>query len=258
MITSVLVTRPDPQGSHLCATLRAKGFECVHLPTLVIGPPSNIVRVEQALENLAKQQWLILISPQAVYALEAFCIKNGLIISDSVNLAAVGAGTATLLRGLTHREVHFPPTDWSAEGLLALPVFQNVAQQKIMMLQGNAGRDVLLRTFIERKAYVEVVEVYQRLLPEMDMEPYQKLLQNHAFNVIVSTSFSGVKNLKTLFGTMHWERLRQLPVIVVSNRIKALAFELGYKTIWVAKNASDEAISTVLEEKRESLWQMSK
>ena len=82
---------------------------------------------------------------------------------------------------------------------------------------------------------------YQRNLPVVDSKPYGALMKNHAIHVIVCTSFEGVQNLKKLL-LESWFYLKDIPLIVVSQRMKILAHHLGFQTIWVAESASHAAI----------------
>jgi hypothetical protein len=55
--------------------------------------------------------------------------------------------------------------------------------------------------------------------------------------------------LKTLIGHAGWTYLKELPLMVMSERIKMLACDLGFQTIWVARNAGQTAILELLHEK---------
>jgi uroporphyrinogen-III synthase len=77
-----------------------------------------------------------------------------------------------------------------------------------------------------------------------------QLLQDKKIDVSICTSYTGVANLKQLVGISAWPYLQNVPLVVMSERIKQLASELGFKTIWVATEASNkgliEAIDAVI------------
>ena len=132
--------------------------------------------------------------------------------------------------------------------MLALPEFQAVQGQKVAIIRGEGGRELLHQQLTERGAQVLHVIAYQRVLPEVEAAPILQMLKQHQLNAIVCGSFESVQNLKILLGDAGWPFLKELPLIVVSERIKMLAQDLGFQTIWVAQNASLEAVVELLKE----------
>ena len=173
-----------------------------------------------------------------------------------VKLAAVGAGTAQALREAGYQVSAYPNAEWSSEGLLALSEFQTVTGQKIAIVRGEGGRERLDNEFTARGAMVLHVIAYQRLLPTVDVKPYQQMLKEHAINAIICGSFESVKNLKILLAEEGWPFLKAIPLIVTSERIKMLANNLGFQTIWIAKNASHAAVVETLALKRNEICQI--
>lgn len=229
---SVLVTRPPPQGEILCSYISALKGHSIYLPTIEI-IPCNISLV------LADYDWGIFVSPQAVYQ----SVKK--LISLPAQIAAIGEGTANALREV-HLPVHaYPQKEWNSEGLLALSEFQNLAGQKIAIIKGEGGREILFEKLIERQAEVDCLSVYQRVLPKIESAKYTDLLRRNCINVVICTSNEGLQNLKILLQEA-WAYLQNLPVIVISKRMQIKANELGFKKIIVAKNASHKAILKTL------------
>lgn len=251
---TVMVTRPYPQGETLCALLSQAGYATVHLPAIAYDFSCDQQEQTAPLNLLSQQDVLIFISAQAAHGFARLLTKHQLAMPNKARWVAIGAATAEALGALTSKPIFYPQT-WSSEGLLQDQQFSDVAQQKIMIIQGNQGRELLAQTLQARGAVLTTLQVYQRVLPDLAMQDYQNKLQNNEFNVMVCTSFASIKNLKTLFGVGHWQQLKQLPLIVASARIKQLAFELGFATIWLSENASNAAILATLDKKKECLWQ---
>lgn len=67
LIHTVMVTRPAPAGEELCEAVRDAGFLAIYFPTLAIVPPVHPDRLTQQIATLDHYDWLIFISPQAVY-----------------------------------------------------------------------------------------------------------------------------------------------------------------------------------------------
>lgn len=246
---NVLVTRPDPGGTALCKLITDAGGQAHHLPTIAIESMSHSEVFRDQVKALSDQDWLIFISPQAVLA--AWPVIKAVYdrLPEHLGIAAIGPGTANALAAEGVQGIVCPKEHFCSEGLLALPAFQSVKGKKMSIIRGNAGRDVLEKTLQSRGAVVMPVIAYQRVLPHVDVVPFLVLMQKNAIDVIVCGSYETVNNLKILFGDCYWPIVNRIPLLVVSSRIEELARQLGFRTIWVARNASHEAILETLAKK---------
>jgi uroporphyrinogen-III synthase len=246
----ILVTRPEPQADELCRLISARGGYPIHFPTIAFAPPPDESVFQESLTHLAEQDWLIFISPQAVYASIAHIRRVWPHLPETVKWAAVGSGTAKALLQAGYQVTLTPDSEWSSDGLLAMPALQQVQGKKIAIIRGVGGRELLDKTLAERGAHILPVIAYQRILPYVDVSDCLKRLHQHQIDVIICSSFEGVNNLKILLGDAGWPYLSEIPVIVMSERIKVLAEDLGFRRIWVAHNASQTGILDVMVEKR--------
>lgn len=235
---TILVTRLDPAGSLLCQEIIHAGGSAIHLPTISIAPPSDKTALREGIACLGDQDWLIFISPQAVYQAATALRQTWPNLPSRVKFAAQGEGTALALQ-----EMHFPvalyPTGiMDSEALLALSAFKDVKGQKIAVLRGEGGRALIGKTLAARGAKVMEVLVYKRELPQVDISTYLNKMQTTPLNVIVSSSFESIHNLKIMIGAKGWSLIQHVPVIVMSERVKKLTEALDFKTVWVipAKN----------------------
>jgi uroporphyrinogen-III synthase len=119
---------------------------------------------------------------------------------------------------------------------------QAVQGQRILIVRGEGGRDELADTLSERGADVQYLNVYKRIIPSTNNAHVIALLEQHQLDVITATSGEVLQNLLIMLDAAHHQPLFSLPLIVVSDRIKQLATELGFKRIAVADSPSDEAI----------------
>ena len=253
---NILITRPHPAGAKLCELIESREGHAVHLPAIAFAPPKNIKKLKMIVSQLNKQNYLIFISPQAVHASLPWIQGTWPQFSSHVKLAGIGKGTIHALKQAGYRATIFPKRKWDSEGLLALPVFQSVNKQKITIIRGEKGSLLLEKTLKERGAKILQMIVYRRVLPEIEMKPYQALLKEKILDVIVITSGEGLINLTRMLGKSFHHLLFNIPLIVVSDRIKILAESLGFQTIWIARNASHEVILECLAKKRKILCQM--
>jgi len=241
---SVLVTRPEPQGSELCRLIKSCGGDAVNFPVVEFAPPPAMNAFIAAVTELGEQDFLIFNSPRSVIASVPTIRQYWPYFPPQVRFAAVGEGTARALREAGYNVQIVPSNEWSSESLLDLPAFQRsaVAGKKIAIIRGEGGRELLDKVLLERGAEVTPVIAYQRVLPQIDINPFVTLIKEHKINSIVCTSFEGVRNMRLLLGVTTWPYLKEVPLLVVSERIKILARDLGFQTIWVSRNASQKTI----------------
>lgn len=253
---SILVTRPHPSGEALCHHIIKQGGLAVHFPTIVFGPPEETDAFQTVAKALPSQEWLIFISPQAVHASIPALSQMWPHFPSQLKLAAVGAGTAKALEDADYKVAAYPKTQWNSEGLLDLPDFQTIAGKQITIVRGEGGRDELEKKLIARGAKISHLVAYQRLLPKIDVYPIYKLFKQHKIDVMMASSCQGVRNFKILLHALPWSYIKDIPLIVVSERIKNLALDLDFQPIWVAQNASHEAILQILAERRSEICQI--
>ncbi len=240
----VLVTRPAPQGRVLADGIITRGGQATFFPTI-----DFIQRdVSAELAQLSAQEWIIFTSPQAVAALNPDVLRK-----TTSKIAAIGAGTAKALTEAGVTVTLYPTAEWNSEGLLALPEFTHVTHQKIAIIRGVGGRELLDKVLAERGATVLSVIAYERILPKLDAGPVQAAIREHNFDCIVTTSATGVENLLTLIGPDLQKNVLTIPLFVMSERIKMLAEQLGFRTIVVIQTASNEAIIDALIQRKEVL-----
>ena len=240
------MTRPAHPGEVLCEFIRAHGGRAIHFPTIAFAPTPDPVTLQQALRQLDQQDWLIFTSLQSVYSFKEAMCRYGCPLSSATQIAAIGAGTASALQAQGYAAVHYPPLNWNSEGLLALPALQAIRGKRMAIVRGAGGREWLSRALIERGAKLLSFITYQRTLPQVDSKPYAVFFEQSAIDGIIGMSYESVHNLKLLLGENVWPHLNKTPLIVISERIKALAQDLGFKTIQVAAQPTQAAILEVL------------
>lgn len=246
-----IVARPGDAGAALCADIHREFGSALHFPTIAFAPPADEAAFHHAINQAGEQDWLIFISAQAVKSVVPALRAAWPNMPERVQFAAVGPTTAEALRAAGYLAI-YSEEQWSSEGLLALQPFQDVAGQSIMLMRGQGGRDLLESELLARGAKLSSCIAYQRVLPAVDVVPCQQLIKNHACAGIIAGSFETVRNLKSLIGATVWTELANVPLIVMSERIKILAAEQGFQRIWVTRNPSQQAVLAVIRELKQS------
>ena len=243
---SVLVTRPEGQGQALADRLQASGLDVLLFPTLKIQPKALTPVEQQCVESLDRYGHVICVSANAA--------KMGVeLLADywpqwpvEQQWVAVGPATYDAMQGWGLGEVLLPAGASHSEGVLALAELENLDDQKVLILRGVSGRELLAKTLRERGATVDYLELYERKVPEITQSGLSnklpEWLYSDAKKVIVVTSGDGLKNLMSMAKGQERELLTT-PLVVVSQRLADFAKLQGFVTVQVANGASDDAIS---------------
>lgn len=237
----VVVTRPAHQADSLCELIETHGGHAIRFPVLKIEPKidsefSAIVR------HLKEYDLAVFISPNAVrHAWPEIKAHGGK--PAHLKVAAVGKATASALaqRGCTVDI--FPQQQFNSEALLALPLLQNVRGNKVVIFRGEGGRELLAQTLKERGASVDYAQCYRRTRPNIDPQPLLEGWAKHKLDILTVTSGEGLENLVNMVGTAGVEKLKNTPLVVVSERMAESAKQLGFhSSILIAVKASDDEI----------------
>lgn len=221
---NILVTRPRPAGDALASHINQSNGYAIFVPLL------DIVPIDFP-KNLTDFDWLIFISPQAVYHSAEYFREN---FSRNTKIAAIGLGTVNALKEAGLSVDLFPENDWKSEGLLAMTGMQTIKGQKIALIQGEGGRQYLGEMLEKRGAIVTRIHVYRRQLPKVNVD----FIRASKIDIIIATSNDILQNVKILFGSS----LCHVPMLVISEKMRDVAEAIGFQKIFVAKNASTDAI----------------
>ncbi len=157
----IVLTRPVGQAEALAERIQAAGGEVLVLPLLAIAPPTLALAPETLHAQLAQADAVIFISPNAVrMALAALPAPDWPPVSL---LVAIGQGTARALHEAGFSQVLAPREGADSEAVLALPELQHLAGQRILLVRGEGGRELLATALSERGAMVEHAVVYRRV-----------------------------------------------------------------------------------------------
>lgn len=241
----VLVTRPEHQADPLCQRIEQHGGVAIRCPALLIGEPRDWTLALAIFDRLAHYSLAIFTSANAVdRAAPRIAERGG--FPPGLEIAAIGQATAHALvrQGVAH--CLQPPAGFNSEALLALPRFQNVDGQSIVIVRGEGGRELLAETLTARSATVVYAEVYRRERPTVDLSALLDRWRSGEIGAVVVTSNESLLNLFDMLGVAGQDYLRQTPMITVSARTRQVAAQLGCHSLRLAQEASDNAIIAAL------------
>jgi uroporphyrinogen-III synthase len=237
----ILNTRPVAQAQALSADLQATGAVVLEFPLLEILPRELSAEENRLLLDLDRYDGVFFVSANAAhYGLDAVA---GFWPQwpHPLDVFATGEGSAKKLReaGLTVTV----PASADSEGLLALPELQDVAGKKFLIMRGSSGRELLCDTLRQRGATVDVLALYQRLLPQSAQHGWPDLAAHlRADDILLLTSPAALQYWLALAG----EKALSPRWLVVSPRLAKQAHELGARVV-VAAGADNAALLAALQ-----------
>ncbi len=232
---AVLVTRPEGKADGLIAQLNQAGLTAYHQPLLTSTPITTD-------SHFPTPDVAVFISQDAV---ASFCEQHTL--APTTLLVAVGKATQTALQNAFQREV-LCPKQHDSEGLLALPLFQQIAGKHVLLVKGEGGRALIQDTLLRDGALLTCLEVYRREPIEGDRNQWVSNWQQQQINSIVITSVASFDAL--IMGMSDESRtwLSQCQFVVVSQRIQSHLLDnyIAPEQIRLSQGASDHAICKAL------------
>lgn len=212
----MVITRRKEQAGGLREALEKKGAKVVELPTIGLAPPESWRHLDAAIQQLESCDWLVFTSANGVEGFFARLRrhKKQPKTLQRFRMAAIGPATARALkaRGLRPDVV---PDEFRAEGLLVALRGERWRGQRVLLARAAKAREVLPRELRRRGARVNVVPVYQTILPKPSRARARKIFAGRRKpEAITFTSSSTVRNFFALHGR-DWGR-RSLEGVAVA------------------------------------------
>jgi uroporphyrinogen-III synthase len=239
----IVITRPIGQAGKLSTLIKEAGGESVLFPLIEIAPLGDYQHFVQSIRDLARFDWAIFISSNAVQ--NGMPFVNQLSLPASLKFAAIGPSTAAELATFGINHTLIPEGRFDSESLLALPEMQSVKHQKVMIFRGVGGREVLADTLKSRGAEVHFAECYQRINPQKDLTTLTALTQKVALDAIVITSSEAMRHLLSMANHQDW--LKNVKLCVNHARISEAPIQSGFN-VFVATAPGDDAMLACLVE----------
>jgi len=215
----LLVTRFEPHAERLTRLLNDGGIYSLSQPLL------RIEAVDNASKPFIKTyDFIIAVSSNAVKYTERSLSGERWPLT---NYLAVGETTKLLLEKKSGQNVVIPTTSFNSEGLLALPLLAQLANQSILILRGVGGREFLKEELTARGASVDYYEPYQRVAVELSKSSGFHKWQQQAINGAI---ISSIELLEQLIKLTEEDRgwLKSLTLFSASERILKHAHRLGF------------------------------
>ena len=243
----VLIARPGARAQLLEEALANHGYATVMLGVMTLDP---LTPDREDILRWCRQppDWVICISPTAVTRwAEEVGDRGHRLRRSGVQWAATGSSTQALIEEHFGRQAVAPEPDSEEEGtsaseaLLALPEFQDMTGQQIVIVSGHGGRPLLEETLRARGGELHTLLLYERHLHNPTFEG-QRYLEAGNYAAMILTSREQLDHLKDWCGVAAFRR----PLIVSSRRLAEHAAEQGYQRIVIARDATPGALASAM------------
>lgn len=196
---TILITRAMGAASEFRHLLEGKGAVVLELPALVIKPPSSWVKLDQAIININKFDWLILTSANGVNYFWQRWEKYGKTKEDlqHLKIAVVGKKTAQILHNYGV-EADFIPPDFVADAMVTNFPDALLGCKMLFPRVETGGREILVQEFSRQGALVSEVPAYQSGCPDNIDSTVLSALENGIIDIITFASSKTVRNFYDL------------------------------------------------------------
>lgn len=133
-----------------------------------------------------------------------------------------------------------------SEHLLRLPELNNVAQQQVLILRGNGGRELIKDALVRRGAKVHYSETYKREFIPFDPVSCISLWKNLQINQIIVTSGEQLDYLCSQLTSEQLTWLNQQELYIPSQRIADIAIQRGFTRVRCTGSASNQELLAAL------------
>ena len=207
---NVLVPRTKDQAGPMTKALLTHGATSEVVPTISVEPPRTPQAVDRAVRGLVtgRYQWIGFTSVNAVKAVREKFEEFGLDARafSGLKIAAVGGVTADALRAWGLEPDLVPDGEMSARGLLeAWPPYDDVLDpiDRVFLPRADIATDTLVAGLQEMGWQVDDVTAYRTVRATPPPAPVRDAIKQGAFDAVVFTSSSTVRNLVGIAGKPH-------------------------------------------------------
>lgn len=249
----ILVTREHSGGF---GELEEIGAEIIEFPTIRIVPPSDLSRLDHAIDRIETYNWLIFTSVNGVEFFFRRLFEKERDIRDlkGIRICAIGTKTGAELNKYGIK-VDLLPEEFNAEGLIEIftkeanpqPLNFSTSQPlngvKILLPRAEVGREILPDRIRELGGEIDVVTAYRAVMPDTQGKRLKRFLREGKITIATFTSAATFNNFVSIMGDDAHELLRDVTIAVIGPVTKSAVEKAGLKVSIMPKKATVEAMA---------------
>lgn len=244
----VLVTRAAPQAPEFARQLESLGAVAIQIPTIEIRPVVESPQIRTAIELLPETQLVVFTSANAVKIFGDFLVAAGHDAGSlrTSRLCAIGSETARALqrRGL---EPDLVAGEYTAEGLVEALSDWDLEGARVLVPRAAVGRDVLPELLARRGARVDLLTVYETVMPAGAGAELTALFSRDRVDVITFTSSSTAQNFASAFPGRDLRQVVRGALVACMGPVTArTAEELGLPPDIVAREFTTRGLAAAI------------
>jgi uroporphyrinogen III methyltransferase/synthase len=196
----IVITRAREQAGEFTRLLRGYGAHVIEFPTIEIVPPDSWDPVDRAIGDLETYHWIIFTSTNGVkFFLKRLRLKKRRLREFSdLRFCAIGPRTAQEVEKAGVK-VNVVPDQYCAEALVQRLGIEKLEGKRILLARAKKARDLVPKELRKLGATVDVVEVYQTIMPNVSRKEIEKIFQRDRVDLITFTSSSTVSHFIHLY-----------------------------------------------------------
>jgi uroporphyrinogen-III synthase len=217
----------------------------VRFPALSIRPRPDRAAVRASVGPTDRYDLVVFVSANAV--------RFGVDILENrrdAPVAAIGQATAAALNAAGIRVSLMPAEGADSESLLALPQLAHMTGQRVLIVRGSGGRDLLQEAMTSRGAQVQYAEVYIRepARPAIQLQSeVESLWRQGGISAYTATSVELLEALVGIVTPRCRELMDSTALVTGSERVAAATSRLGLGSpIILADSPEDAALIAAL------------
>ncbi len=237
----ILVTRARSQASKLVEKLENLGAEVLEYPSIKIVPLHDTKPLDKALENIAKYDWMVLTSSNAVRGVGERMVDLGIDsrVFAHMKFAVNGPSTANALSELGIM-ADLMPSQYLARELVDSLKKEIPTPQKVLFPRSEIGRETLAKGLRDIGSTVDEITAYSTESPEDTGELAAKAYEE-GVDFTTFTSSSTVKNLVNLM-CGNPDLINTSKTVIIGPITAQTARELGVNVDLQAEEQSTDGI----------------
>ncbi|VAX31586.1 Uroporphyrinogen-III methyltransferase / Uroporphyrinogen-III synthase, partial [hydrothermal vent metagenome] len=244
----ILVTRAKAQAGEFADQLSNFGAETLVFPTLKIVPPPDLSPLDAAIAGIESYDVLIFTSVNGVsyFRQRLRALKKDLRLLKGLFICAIGPRTAEAIEDWDLR-VDAIPTEFKAEGLLALLTARGVAGKRFLIPRALEAREILPESLRDLGGLVDVVPAYQALRPVYKDAELERFFGSGKIDLLTFASASTLRHFVEIVGQERFKsQFKESQFACIGPVTAAAATALGLKVVVVPKDYTFPALTAAI------------
>jgi uroporphyrinogen-III synthase len=247
---TIIITRPVTQTHRLAESLREAQRQVVLFPCMEIEALSDYRALDEVLAHLHEFALVAFVSPNAIAATMQRLQQLQYAWPKKLAMAVMGRGSKEALLGLGFDEIAYniihplsqDRTD--SETLLEVLDLETLRTQKVLIIRGETGRELLADALRTNGIEVQQIAAYRRCVPAFSVEKqreFVRLLELDGDWVVTSSEIlQTILNWAASAGGLACvAKMQQQHLLVPHRRIAENARLLGFQSLTLASSGDE-------------------